>query len=182
MGRLLINLLPPEFTAEEVKLGKFYKIQAVGISIILFMIFLSIVLVSLRVLQSNSVKLVQTQASEAENKVVSLSSRQASLILLKTRLNAIQNYFGIPSKQTEMYTLVASLLPSSIDVGTVSVGRDGTVLIAVLVPDADSLDRMFADLLDKEKNESKIGRVSIETLDRGKDGIFRVSFKVEPKK
>lgn len=182
MEKISIDLLPPEFAAEEAKLGKFYKIQALGISIILLMIFLSIVLVSLRILQSNLVKSAQTQASEAEGKIASQSSKQASLMLLKSRLDTIQNYLSTPSKQVELYNLVAKLVPPTIDLSAVSVGADGTVLISALVPDVNALDRIFTDLLDKEKNKGKIAKVSIEALNRGKDGIFRVSFKVEAKK
>lgn len=182
MEKISINLLPSEFTQEEVKKGKFYKVQAVGISIILLMIFLSIVTISLRIFQSNQVRSVQTQASEAEEKVASYSSRQASLVLLKNRLSAIQNYLGTMSKQAEMYHLVNNLLPPDLSLGAVSVGRDGGVLISALAPDIKTIDRVFIDLLDKEKNESKILKVSIEALNRGRDGIFRVSFKVEVKK
>lgn len=182
MEKISIDLLPPEFTQEEVKLGKFYKIQALGISIILLMIFLSIVLVSLRILQSNHIRLVQTQTSEAEEKVTSQSSKQASLILLKSRLDTIQNYLGTSSKQVELYNLVANLVPPTINLSSVSVGADGTVLVVALAPDANTLDRIFTDLLDKEKNKGKIAKVSIEALNRGRDDIFRVSFKVEAKK
>ncbi len=181
MGKISINLLPAEFTQEEIKKGKFYKIQFIGISIILLMIFLSIVIISLRIFQSNRVRSVQIQAFEAEEKVASYSSKEASLVLLKNRLSAIQTYLGTSSKQAEMYNLVNSLLPPGLVLGAVSVGRQGAVSISALAPDAKTIDRIFSDLLDKEKNESKISKVSIEALNRGRDGIFRVSFKVEAK-
>lgn len=177
--KISINLLPQEFLYEEVKKGKFYKVQTVGIFVVLFMVLLTVVTISLRILQSNRLKNLQLQTSEAEAKVSSFSSKQASLILLKNRLDAINKYLGSPSKQAEMYDLVSSLLPPALTVSAVSVEPDGTVLISALASDSDVLERLFTDLLDKEKNEGKISKVSIEALNRGRDGIFRLSFKVE---
>lgn len=182
MEKISINLLPPEFTAEEVKKTKFYRIQALGISIILLMIFLSIVTVSLRILQSNRIKVAQIEAEELERKVSSLSSRQASLVLLKSRLDAINQTLGTSSKPAEMYTLVNNLLPPTLKVSSVAVGREGSILISALAPDVQTLDQIFSDLLDKEKNENKVSKVSIEALNRGREGIFRVSFQVEGNK
>lgn len=180
--RISINLLPKEFLAEEVKKGKFYKVQAVGISIILFMVFLSILTLSLRILQSSRLKITQLQTTEAEAKVSSFASKQASLVLLKNRLDAIDKYVGTSSKQAEMYNIVSSLIPPSLNISAVSVESDGTVLISALAPDSEILDRLFSDLLDKEKNEGKISRVSVDALSRGRDGIYRLSFKVERNK
>ena len=56
METISINLLPKEFTAEEIKQGKFYKIQAVGISVILLMVFLSVLTISLRIFQSSKIR------------------------------------------------------------------------------------------------------------------------------
>lgn len=182
MSKISINLLPPEFTQEEVKRGKFYKIQTISISIVLFLIFISVVTLSLRIFQSNRIKVLQTQASEAETRVSAQSLRQAQLVLLKNRLNTIKEYLGTSSKQAEMFNLVDSLLPAGVSVGNVSVGRGGSVLISALAQNAQVLDKLFADLLDQEKNESKIAKVSIEALNRGRDGIYRVSFTVAPTK
>lgn len=179
MEKISINLLPREFIAEEIKKGKFYKVQGIGISIILFMVFLSILTLSLRILQSSSLKLTQLQAKEAEAKVSSLSSKQVSLVLLKNRIDAIGKYLGTSSKQAEIYNIVNSLFPANLNVSAVSVEANGTVLVSALAPDSDVLDRLFTDLLDKEKNEGKISRVSIDALSRGRDGVYRVSFKVE---
>lgn len=182
MGKISINLLPQEFTAEEAKLGTFYKVQAVGFFIILLMIFLSIVTISLRIFQSNRIQNIQLEAAEAESKITSLSSREAQLVLLKNRLSAISQYLGVPSKQASMYTLLDSLLPPALSISSIAVGRNGEVLISALAPDSNTLDRIFTDLLDKEKTEGKIGKVSIETINRGRDGIYRVNFLVEAKK
>ena len=72
MGKLSINLLPVEFTAEEVKRAKFYKIQTLGVGIILFMIFLASITVSLRILQSHNINLVQAKMIIKELRLIQM--------------------------------------------------------------------------------------------------------------
>lgn len=177
-----INLLPVEFITEEAKKNKFYKLQALGIALVLFMIFLSILTISLRIFQSNTIKSAQVTAANAEGKVSAQADKQAQLVLLKNRLNAIDQYLGTSSKQVEMYNLLDSLIPSSFTVNTISVGVDGKILISAVTFDPFALDSMFSAFLDKEKNEGKISKVAIENISRGRDGIFRVSFSVEATK
>ena len=100
---------------------------------------------------------------------------------MKDRLSAIQKNATTTSNTAEMYNLVTGLLPPELISGAISVGPDGGVLISALASDSNTLDRLFSDLLDREKNEGKISKVSVETLNRGKDSLYRVSFKVEKK-
>lgn len=184
MARISINLLPEEFRAEEVRRTKFYKVQFISISIVLFMIFLSILTVSLRILQNGHLQTAQVKVTNAEAKISSesLLTKQEQLLILKNRLTAINQYLATPSQQTEMYSLVNSLLPPGIVINAASVGSGGTVSISALTSDENTLDSLFADLLDKQKNEGKISQVSIEALSRGRDGVIRLSFRVEGKK
>lgn len=184
MERISINLLPQEFRAEEIRRSKFYKVQFISISIVLFMVFLSILTVSLRILQNGHLKVAQVKVTDAEARITSqdLLTRQTQLLLIKNRLNAIDQYLSTPSKQTEMYNLVNSLLPQAVIISAASVGADGTVSISALTSDENALDQLFADLLDKQKNEGKIEKVAIEALSRGRDGVTRLSFRVEGKK
>jgi len=133
VGKLSINLLPVEFTAEEVKRAKFYKIQTLGVGIILFMIFLASITVSLRILQSHNINLVQAKLSEEEEKINSLKDRQASLLILKNRLTAVNQYLGVSSKQSDMFKLINQLLPSSITISSLAVDRLGQVSISAVV-------------------------------------------------
>ncbi len=184
MERISINLLPEEFRAEEIKRTKFYKVQFLSISVVLFMIFLSIVTISLRVLQNGHLQAAQLKVTDAQAKINSqaLITRQTQLLIIKNRLTAINQYLATPSQQTEMYNLVSSLLPASLVVNAASVGADGTVSISALTNDELAVDQLFTDLLDKEKNEGKINKVSIEALSRGRDGVLRLSFRVAGKK
>ncbi len=181
MPVISINLLPTEFKSEEIKRAKFYKIQAAGVSIVLLMIFLATLTVVLRVLQSNNISQYQARLARNEQKVSQFKNTQASLLLLKNRLTAINQYLGIPSGQTQMYKLVAGLLPASVLVSSFSIDSLGQVTILATAADGASLDSLISNLTSKESNQGKISQVSLETIGRGKDGVFRVTFKIKPK-
>lgn len=178
--KIAINLLPIEFTEAEVKRAKFIKIQTIGVAVILVMVFLSSLSVSLRILQSQSIKSVQTQVSATEQKISDLKDRQVSLLLIKNRLAVINQYLGNSSKQTAMFILLDKLLPPSISINSTTVDKDGGILILALIPDSLALDNLMNNLTDKTKNESQIKEVALDSISRGKDGVYRVSLKIKP--
>lgn len=181
MAKISINLLPPEFNAEQIKRTKFYKIQAVGVIVILVMTFLASISVALRILQTQNINEVKAQLSQEEQKIENLKDRQASLLILKNRLATINSYLGVSSQQAAIFNLINQLLPTSVSVTSLSVDRLGSVLISAVVPDSLTLDETISSLISEEVNQGKISGVAIESLNRGKDGIYRLSIKVKPK-
>lgn len=181
MAHISINLLPIEFKLEQVKRSKFYKIQLIGVATIFLVIFLSSLTVALRILQSQNISRVQNQITQAESKLSGLKNTQASLLLLKNRLTAINQFLGVPSKQSQIYKLVTDLLPESVSVNSIGVDKDGNVVILAIAKDGNSLDNLINNLTIKEKNGDKISQVSLDGVNRGKDGIYRLSFKIKPK-
>ncbi|MCL5784720.1 MAG: hypothetical protein M1142_05200 [Patescibacteria group bacterium] len=181
MAKISINLLPPEIIAQELKKTRFYKIQFVGIGIILVMVFLTSLTLALRILQSRNIEVVQAKLSEGEQRVADLRDTQASLLLLKDRLTVITQYLGVPSKQSSLYKLIDKIIPPSVMVTAVSVNKTGDITFSALVPDPVNLDTLLDNLTNKDDNEDKLGQVSIESLSRGRDGIYRMSLKVASK-
>lgn len=181
MERLSIDLLPLEFKTEEAKRAKFYKIQTIGVITILIMVFFSSLTIALRVLQSQEISKVKNDLSQNEQKVTDLKTSQAQLVLLKNRLTAINQYFGVPSKQVEMYNLIEKLLPFEVSISSIAVDKSGDVLLLALSSSSDSIDQFISNLISPDKNEDKISEVSVESLSRGRDGVYRLSFKVKPK-
>lgn len=181
MVKIAINLLPAEFTKERVKNVRFYKIQILGIGLILVVVFLSSFTVALRILQSQRVKQAEGQLNEAQQKVTSYKSKEATLMALKNRLKAIDQYYGVPSLQVSMFNLLNTLLPSSIKVNSLSVGKTGDISFSAVVQNSVLLDEMITDLTDKDKNQGKIESVFIDSLNRSRDGVYRVDFKIKPK-
>ena len=181
MPRIAINLLPIEFRVQELKRAKFYKIQAFGVVTILLVVFLSSLTIALRILQSQNISQIQNKLTQSEQRIADLKSIQGSLFLLKNRLTVINQYLEIPSKQVQMYKLIAELLPATVSVGSIFVDKGGEILILAVVPDSVSLDHLITNLISKESNQDKISKVSLENISRGKDGIYRLSLKVKPK-
>lgn len=175
--KIAINLLPSEFTQAEVKKAKFYKVQTVGVAVILLMVFLSSLSVALRILQNQNIKNVQTQVSAAQQKISELKDTQESILLLNNRLITISQYLGVLSKQTAMFALLDKLIPPQVFISSISVDKLGNVIILGLVPDSTTLDNLVNNLT---VGSSLIKQVSVDTISRGKDGIYRISLKIEP--
>lgn len=181
MQKIAINLLPEEFISSRVKEMKFYKIQTFGVAVTLFFVFLSSLTVTFRILQNQRITKAQEQLDNTEQKVLSFKDRQVALLALKNRLTAINQYIGTSSPQAELFNLVSNIIPQSVSVSSLSIDRSGKIIISAVVPDSSSLDMVITDLLDKNKNKSKITQVSVESLSRGKDGAFRVNLNIKTK-
>lgn len=177
--KISINLLPTEFLAEELKRVKFIKLQIIGVGVVLTMIFLSSLTVALRVLQSSNISQIQSKLGTVEEKVSNLKNKQASLVLLKNRLVTIDKYLGQPSTQNSMYTLLEKLVPQGVAISSLSLDKDGNTTIVAVVPDSTTLDNLMLNLLQSDRNEGKIKQVTIESLNRGRDGVYRLSLKIE---
>ncbi len=178
--KIAINLLPIEFTQAEVKRSKFLKVQTIGVAVILLMVFLSSLSVALRILQSQSIKNVQTQVSASEQKISGLKDRQVSLLLIKNRLSVINQYLGNSSKQTTMFILLDKLLPPGVSISSTTIDKSGQISLLTLIPNSLTLDTMINNLTDKTQNQGQISQVSIDSISRGKDGVYRVSLKIKP--
>lgn len=180
MAKISINLLPAEFSAAELKRAKFVKIQAIGVSVVLLMIFLSSLTFSLRILQNQSIKAVSGRVLGAEEKIDGLKGTQASLVFLKNRLDILQKYLGTQSKTVSFYQFFTNQLPSSASADSISVDKEANLLILIHFQDIREFDSLLVSLLDPQKNEGRVKKISIDSFSRGRDGLFRVSLKLEP--
>lgn len=178
--KISINLLPPEITAVQLKRAKFYKIQAIGVAIVLITVFLTSLTLALRILQSRNIVLYQAKLASAQQRVLDLKDTQASLFLLKNRLATINQYLGVSSQQSSMYRLLDKLIPASVVINAVTVNKSGEAVLLALAPDAVSLDALMSNLTLQENNNSALSQVSVESLNRGRDGIYRISLKIKP--
>lgn len=181
MAKISINLLPPEIITKELKRASFYKIQVAGIIIILVSIFSASMTLALRILQSHNATVVQAKLTQTQQRISDLKDTQAALLLLKNRLTVIDKYLGSSSNQLSMYRLIDKLIPASITINEVTVDKEGKVVLLAFVPTSASLDSLMDQLTLKENNEGKISQVSVESLNRGKDGFYRISLKIKPK-
>lgn len=179
MEKIAINLLPPEYKAAEAKAAKFYKVQVISVAAVMLVVFLASLALALRILQNQNIKAAQANLTDQEQKVSQLKGRQASLFVLKNRLSAI-NHYATTSIQAQTYRLLDKLLPPQIVINSLAVDRQGIAFIVAVVQDPLRLDTLISNLISKEA-EGQVSEVSIESLNRGRDGIYRISFKVKPK-
>lgn len=177
--KIAINLLPPEILQNELKRKNFFKIQFLGIAVILLFVFLASLTVALRILQSNNIIAAQEELSRTQEKVADLKGTQDSLVLLKNRLDVIDQYLGVPSQSTSMYKMLEVLIPPSVMISSVSVNKGGEILLSATIPDFMILDDLINNLTQKDSNEGKISQISIENLSRGRDGFYRISLKIK---
>lgn len=181
MAKISINLLPPEILAEQIKGSKFYKVQLIGITIILMMVFLSSLTVALRILQNKNIVMAQAEVDAVSQQVSGFRSTEASLLLLKNRLAIIDQYLGVQSKQSSMYLLIDKLISESVAINSITIDKTGEAVLLVSAPASDNLDSLVSNLTTKESNEDKISQISIDSLNRGRDGFYRVSLKIKAK-
>lgn len=179
--KLSINLLPKEFTEQDIKRAKFYKIQTIGVVIILFMFFLASLTVALRILQSKSISKIQSELTEAEQKISGYKNTQATLLILKNRVLAIDKFLEISSHQTKMYNIITKLVPSSVSINSISVDKSGVVLLVATAPDASLMDNFINKLNSKENNEGRVTQISLDSFNRGRDGVYRMNLTIKTK-
>ncbi len=148
---------------------------------ILFLIFLSSLTVALKILQTQRLKQTENQLNDATQRVVSYKDRQVTLTALKNRLTAIDKYIGVTSLQAGLLNLINTILPSSAAVSALVIDRSGEIVLSATVSSSSDLDQIINSLTDKDKNHGKISQVSIESLNRSRDGAFRVNLKIKPK-
>ncbi|MBI2334600.1 hypothetical protein HYU96_02250 [Candidatus Daviesbacteria bacterium] len=179
MAKISINLLPQEYLSNEIKQAKFHKVQLLSSAAIVLVAFLATIAVGIRYLQSQNIRAVEAKIVEGEEKVIELAGRQTSLFLIKNRLSTINQYLGITSKQVSTYALLERLLPSRIGISALTVDRSGDAQLVAVVPDILTLDDLISDLT--SDSSGKISRVSVESLNRGREDTYRISLKIQTK-
>ncbi|MBI2017864.1 hypothetical protein HYS92_02330 [Candidatus Daviesbacteria bacterium] len=179
MAYISINLLPIEFREEQLKASRFYRIQAIGISIILLTVFFASLTVALKILQSQAVASAQSLVSQRQRAVEDFKTIQASLLLLENRLKTVSQFAGVPSKQNSTYQDLTKVIPPAASISSLSIDKEGNALIVAAVSDLNTLDIMFTNMIDEEMG--RFSEVSIESLSRARDGVFKVSLKLKPK-
>lgn len=179
MANISINLLPIEFRQEELKRSKFYRIQFIGILVVLVTVFLSSLTVALRVLQSQNIASAQTEVTQKQKEVEGFKNIQASLFLIQNRVKTLGQFTGILSRQNLTYQNLNKTLTPSVTLSSLSVDTEGNALIIAAVNDILALDSFLSNLINKE--DSAFKEVSIESLSRSRDGAYRVSLKLTPK-
>src|SRR3990167_2490498 len=96
---ILINLLPQEFTKLQIEQAKYYKLRLIAVVSLMLMVFLTSVTVALRILQSRNIEAARFTLQAAETKVSQFKQTEVSLVVLKDRLDNINQIISTSSNQ-----------------------------------------------------------------------------------
>lgn len=176
-----INLLPLSYKQVQTQNSKFYKIQSASIYLLLTLIFLTSLTVAFRILQSQQIKAAEVSLQQFSTQVSSQKSKEAGLLILKNRLDAIDQISALPSRQRSLYNLVNQLIPPTLTLSFVSVDGNGNMTISLVAPNFSALDTLLGVLTSPGRSEGLIGKVSLESFSRSRDGLYRASLKIAAK-
>lgn len=179
MKGISINLLPTENTLIQKKSLKAWRIKLFSIVFLLVMFFLSSLTITLRVLQAQTMTKLQISAQASEEEISNLRDRESTLVLLKDRLDQIEKIKALPSKQKDIYMLVVGKLFSA-NVSAISIDNMGNLILSTTASDTTDLTKLLASL-NNEENFEKIAEVGVDSLSRGRDGVYRMSLKIKAK-
>lgn len=180
MSGISINLLPSQFQIDQKAQKKFNTIQRISIFCLLTLIFLVSVSASLRIFQTQKNLLVQKDIEKSQERVLSLKEKEASIFVLKNRLNLIQTVLSTGGNAL-IYKSVLDLFPENVSITSVSVDRSGIVSLVLAAPDLPSLNATFANLTSGE-SFNFISKIDVENLSRSRDGSFRTTLKITTEK
>ena len=175
MEAININLLPIEDALRQKKEGKFRLIQGISVFLLLTLLFLATIGFILRFLQNKDISKVESAANSAESEVAGFKDKEAALFILKNRLTAISQIIKEPGTQAEIYDLAVGKLSPSIGLASVGIDKNGNITQSLVMSDGLILDNLLDRYMEKAL------KIEIESLSRGRDGVYRVNLKIQTK-
>lgn len=179
MNSILINLLPPETALNLKHQKKFRVIQRISTIALLIMVFLASVTIPLRIMQDKNFQNIDAAAKSQVQTIEQLRKKEISLTVLKNRLSLITKVSNDPKTQTIAYNLVNELT-NNLAIGSIQIDKNGAAAITINFANASSLDTFLNNITNKIASD-KLSQVSIDSLGRGPDGIYRADFKLKLK-
>lgn len=174
----IINLLPAEYAQVYAAEERFRKIQQLGIGILALLIFFSSATFTLSLLQTSNILQAQTKLQAAEGAIDQFKPQEESLVLLKDRLNNLQKLSTGPSQSSAMYSLISSVLASSITPTLIVTDTSGNLSLSLMALSSNGIDNLITALVDPQKNHGLVSKVELENLSRAKDGVYRADLKI----
>lgn len=180
MQKIVINLLPKDYLTSQQEQAKFRKIQVMGWTVIVVLVLVSVGTVVYRVGQEQQLKASQQTLQQARDKVTSLKNREASLTVLKNRLDDITKLLST-SRQRQVYDLLGKLILPVYKVENLTIDDKGNVQLSATIPNSSSLDLLLLTMVSPDKNQDKIAQVSVDGLSRIADGSYKLNLTLKTK-
>ncbi len=176
MNNISINLLPPEATLNLKQQKKFRAVQKISTAILLVMFFLASITIPFRIMQDKNFQNIDAAAKTQVQTIEELKTKEIALTILKNRLSLITKVNKDPKVQTNAYNVVNDLT-KNLSVGSVQIDKNGLAAITLNFVDSNSLS-LFLNNVTSAIAEDKLAKISVNSLGRGPDGIYRADFKL----
>lgn len=176
-----INLLPPEVILKRKQSFKISLINKLSALALITLIFFTSTTIALRLSQSFTLREQEQGLVRAEEKVSALKGKEGQALILKQRLDSIQQLSLGDAKRKAIFNLVVFLTPPEIQITEASIDKNSAMNLSLVSPSLSSLEVLVANLENPEKNSNMINKVSMEGLSVGKDLSYRFSLKIIPK-
>ena len=176
MNNISINLLPPENALNLKHQKKFKVIQRISTVALLIMVFLASVTIPLRIMQDKNFQNIDAAARSQVQTIEQSRTKEIALTVLKNRISLITKVNNDPQIQTNAYNLVNEIT-SNLAIGSIQIDKNGLAAITLNFSDANSLS-VFLNNMTSKIALDKLSQVSVDSLGRGPDGVYRADFKL----
>lgn len=182
LGKISVNLLPEEIVLQRKQSSKLLFINKMSVVFLIALVFFASATLALRLSQNIQLENSMEVLARSQSRVTSLKGKEEQVIVLKQRLNSIQNLMGGDIKRRAIFNLIVFLTPPDIQISEMSVDRNGNMGVSFTSSTLSSVDTLISDLGNKEKNLDLISKVDLEGLTLSKDNAFRFALKITGKK
>lgn len=180
MGKILINLLPPELALVEKKRVKKIWIVRVTSFFMVVVIVIASAILGFGVVKSGEEHQKQQELQDIRNQVSSLNNQEGYLTLLKQKLAKITNFQGNDFKRITSLNFISSTTPAGISLLTLSVDKNGQIKLGAKSTDSDSLNNFLTSLSD-DKTAVKVSKITVNSLSLGANNEYRFDLDVAVK-
>lgn len=181
MGKIVINLLPPELAIVEKQKSKKILVVKITSLFIVFVIIITSLALGFSVVKTGEEQQKLQDLENARAQVASFNNQEGYLTLIKQKLAKITNLKETDSKRINALNLIINLIPNGISISSLSVDKAGQILLNGNSDGIESLDNFFTALTDDKKNGSKINKVIVDNLNRSGNEQYRFDLAISLK-
>lgn len=178
--KILVNLLPPDVVLMQKEAGKLSLVNKFSIGALLLLVFMTAGTFAIRLVQGSDINQTNQSVVLAESRIADLKDREGYAVVLKNRLNSIEN-LTTDTRKVNAFNSIVSVAPADAQIALLSLDKDGVLVMTVSSASLNALESMLRNLGEASKGNGLISKVELENLSKGRDGIYRYSLRVYPK-
>lgn len=171
MKKLLINLLPSEFTVQKKEKAKKSLVLRSSILVLVLMIAVTAITLGVGIYQNVAIKTLEEEITQMESQVTSLKDKEGVITILNSRLAKIVSFSKKESVQVQSFLLISDLSRGKVRVQSFTTEKDTKVRLTAQAPNPANLDEFFASLADPTQNKGLISSVKLDSLGKSKGDL-----------